>query len=274
MIRLALERDAQQCSPVFPVKIAAGSTTSTLLLVPAGGLAMMAFVICVRPSIAFFSGVRQYRCMTNTTKKMLVAAAARLLDEGGLAAMTLRAVASEVGVSHNAPYRHFPGREALLAGVAESDFYFLAESFNRQQAADGNPRIALLNAAQVLIDYARQHQARYQLLFRERILPPDGNLKTAAMASFEAFSRLVQRAQNEHVLPPADTTAMTGVIYATLHGAIELELSGRSNSSKGLASVEGTINFLFELIGGHAGTNGHQSRHSAIHRSHARSTTA
>ena len=42
-----------------------------------------------------------------STRDQLVAAAARLLDEGGPEAVTLRAVAQAVGVSHHAPYRHF-----------------------------------------------------------------------------------------------------------------------------------------------------------------------
>jgi AcrR family transcriptional regulator len=40
-----------------------------------------------------------------------------LLTRDGLAAFSLRALAQELGVSHAAPYRHFPSREALLAEI-------------------------------------------------------------------------------------------------------------------------------------------------------------
>ena len=44
-------------------------------------------------------------------------AAGELLEKQGLAALSLREVARRAGVSHNAPYRHFPDREALSGGA-------------------------------------------------------------------------------------------------------------------------------------------------------------
>ena len=41
-----------------------------------------------------------------------------ILEEEGLAALSLRSVARRAGVSHAAPYRHYKSREALLADVA------------------------------------------------------------------------------------------------------------------------------------------------------------
>lgn len=58
------------------------------------------------------------------------AEAALLLDAGGDTAVTLRAVAQAVGVSHNAPYRHFKDRSTLLAAIAERDFGMLAVVFH------------------------------------------------------------------------------------------------------------------------------------------------
>ena len=63
------------------------------------------------------------------TDRKLVEAAAALLDSGGESAVTLRAVASAVGVSHNAPYKHFTSRSALLAAVALEDFTTLTAAF-------------------------------------------------------------------------------------------------------------------------------------------------
>src|ERR1700677_3914321 len=56
--------------------------------------------------------------MASSTRDALVDAAVQLLDEGGPEAVTLREVGHRAGVSHNAPYKHFTGKEALLAAVA------------------------------------------------------------------------------------------------------------------------------------------------------------
>src|SRR3990172_728795 len=48
----------------------------------------------------------------------IVRAGWQLIDKQGIAKLSLREAARLVGVSHNAPYRHFPDRESLLAAHA------------------------------------------------------------------------------------------------------------------------------------------------------------
>ncbi len=186
--------------------------------------------------------------MAETTKEQLISAASRLLDNGGQEAVTLRAVAEQVGVSHNAPYRHFSGRSALLAGVAERDLVMLKQIFEDQDATSRNAEAALRGSAAELITYAIEHKARYRLLFSDPQLLSDESLKDAAFGSFTAFSRIVARCQREGTMPDVDTISLTGLIYAALHGAIDLHLGGRASGTKGLGSVDATAGLLFDLL--------------------------
>ena len=186
--------------------------------------------------------------MAETTKEQLVSAASRLLDSGGQNAVTLRAVGEQVGVSHNAPYRHFRDRSALLAAVAERDFNRLRQAFEDQAGKARDAEMALRTASAALIDYAHEHKARYRLLFSDPGLMPEPNLKAAALGSFQAFSSIVSRCQQDGVLPQVETVRLTGLIYAALHGAIDLELGGRAGGSKGLGSVEATVSLLLDLL--------------------------
>src|SRR5271154_5271475 len=52
----------------------------------------------------------------------LLDAARAILEEEDLSALTLRAVARKAGVSHAAPYRHFPNHEALLVELSLEGF--------------------------------------------------------------------------------------------------------------------------------------------------------
>lgn len=61
-----------------------------------------------------------------TTAKRLIAAASALLDAGGEEAATLRAVGHAVGVSHNAPYKHFKDRGPASGTEATTRFLDLA----------------------------------------------------------------------------------------------------------------------------------------------------
>ena len=186
--------------------------------------------------------------MTETTKEQLVSAATKLLDLGGQNAVTLRSVAEAVGVSHNAPYRHFRDRSALLAAVAERDFVRLRQSFEEQAGQGPSAETALRNATEALIDYALRHKARYRLLFSDPGLLPEASLKSAAMGAFQAFSLIVSRCQQDGIMPQIDTVSLTGLIYAALHGAIDLELGGRASGSKGLGNIQAAATLLFHLL--------------------------
>lgn len=187
--------------------------------------------------------------MAETTKDHLVTAAADLLDFGGQTAVTIRAVAERCGVSHNAPYKHFAGRQELLAVVAQRDFDQLRGWFEAASLSDsGDARASLLGALGRLIEYAEAHPARYRLLFSDQSLTPDQALVGAAFASFQAFRLLVSRYQREVGHAGLDDTELAGLIYATCHGAIDLHLGGRAADAKGLVSVENTVRVLFEAL--------------------------
>ncbi|WP_428377344.1 TetR/AcrR family transcriptional regulator [Lichenicoccus sp.] len=187
--------------------------------------------------------------MVENTKLRLVAVASDLLDAGGQGAVTLRAVADMVGVSHNAPYRHFRDRSALLAAVAERDFDGLRQAFQAEAGNLQDVGPSLGGAARVLIAYAREHPARYRLLFSDPDLPSAGGaMEIAAVGAFQAFGAIVQRCQAGGSLRPIETTRLTGLIYATLHGAIDLELGGRAREAKGLGSIEATVDLLLDLL--------------------------
>ncbi len=187
--------------------------------------------------------------MIENTKGRLVAAASDLLDAGGQGAVTLRAVAEVVGVSHNAPYRHFRDRSALLSAVAERDFDRLRQAFQAKAGDLRDAHSSLRAAVMVVIAYAREHPARYRLLFSDPdLISVGGTLEVAAVGSFQAFAAIVRRCQAGGGLQPIETAKLTGLIYATLHGAIDLELGGRAKEAKGLGSIEATVNLLLDLL--------------------------
>ena len=79
-------------------------------------------------------------------------------------------------------------------------------------------------------------------------LPSGGTLKEKAFASFTAFLGIVEVCQREGSLPAGDPIRLAGLIYATVHGAIDLEIGGRANGEKGLANVTDTLDLLLRLL--------------------------
>ena len=68
------------------------------------------------------------------------------------------------------------------------------------------------------------------------------------MSSFQAFSCIVSRCQQDGVVPDVEAMRLRGLIYAVLHGAIDLELGGRASGSKGAGSIKAMVNLLFDLL--------------------------
>jgi AcrR family transcriptional regulator len=99
-------------------------------------------------------------------RRSLVAAAAKLLDRHGPAGVTLRGAARLAGVSQAAPYRHFAGKEALLAAVAAEAFLALKDACAAAVAADPGDAVHRLEVVAVAyVRYAVEHPARYRLMW-------------------------------------------------------------------------------------------------------------
>ena len=183
------------------------------------------------------------------TSERILESAATLLDSGGIASVTLRAVGLASGVSHNAPYKHFENRDSLLAALAIQEFRKLAAAFAAIGQDKVQPLTKLKRALQAFSEYGRDYPSRYQLLFSDpEIAKQEGELQQAAMASFSAFALLVAECQNSGVLPKAPTPSLAGLLYASVHGLVDLQASGRMKTEKGFMSVSEGIALLLRLL--------------------------
>ncbi len=195
------------------------------------------------------------------TGKKLIMAATALLDAGGESAVTLRAVGNAVGVSHNAPYKHFQDRSALLAAVAIEDFAWLTSIFTDISQSSSAPLDKLRQALAEVADYGHKHPSRYRLLFSNPdIAVQGGALEKAAMQSFAAFAGIVAECQSLHHLPEMPDAALTSLLFATIHGLIDLEASGRLRSEKGFTSVDASIEMLINLLSQGESTQGESTQ--------------
>ena len=179
-----------------------------------------------------------------STRDDLIAAAADLLDQGGPAAVTLRAVGQRAGVSHNAPYKHFADKEDLLATIAGRE---LSRRSGAPRANEG-PGEALERRAKAYVRWAMRYPQRFKLVFGAW---SQGNaeLAEAASASRAAFVDTVRAAQAAGLAPAGDPARVTALVLALAHGAADLALSGHlSREGKGAADPEDLVDDLLALM--------------------------
>ena len=184
------------------------------------------------------------------TRDRLINAAARLLDQGGPGAVTLRAVGAAAGVSHNAPYRHFADKDALLAAIAAREL--ARQGANLVQA--GGSAIDVRTMLQGYVRWAKRYPERFHLTFG-RWEREDAELADAAGGARGAFNAAVAAAQTSGELPTGDPERLASLLLALAHGAADLALAGHlSGPGKGGADAEDLVADLFAYL--HASLSG------------------
>lgn len=143
-----------------------------------------------------------------------------ILEEEGLAALSLRAVARRAGVSHAAPYRHYPSHEALLADLAADGFAELRDAIAAAGAAPGDrtDKIAAIGAAYVR--FTVRHPALARLMFGAQI-PNRGDFP-ALGATADALGEEIGEALEDSVLGLAVWSAVHGLAMLILEDVADL----------------------------------------------------
>lgn len=161
-------------------------------------------------------------------RRALVAAARALLEEAGPEALSLRDVARRVGVSHNAPYRHFPTKQALLAAVAAEGFATLSARMTALSVAPGptappGPAAppGLAGGFRCYLGFAREQPGLFRLMFEGTGKSADPALRTESEQAYDGLRRAVHR-----IAPGADRAAVVAT-WAQLHGLALLVIAGQ-----------------------------------------------
>jgi AcrR family transcriptional regulator len=153
----------------------------------------------------------------------LVTAAAELVTCCGPAAVSLREVARIVGVSHNAPYRHFPTRQALLAAVAAFGFETLFKEM-KASAHSPDPAEHLQEIGRVYIAFALRHRGVYQLMFSDEIQKSEyPELREIAEAGFQSLQEHVT-ALNPALHDGGATITVWGLVHGIAHLILDNQL--------------------------------------------------
>src|SRR3979411_2879504 len=98
-------------------------------------------------------------------REALLQAAIQLIAEVGPAGFTLREVARRADVSHNAPYRHFPDREDVLAAVAAQGFRELDEAMLAALRQKRSQVGRLKRAGLAYVEFALRRPEHFTVMF-------------------------------------------------------------------------------------------------------------
>jgi AcrR family transcriptional regulator len=102
------------------------------------------------------------------TRRAIVAAALRLLEERSFSQLSLREVTREAGIVPAAFYRHFESMEALGLVLIDESFRVLRDMLRGARAGKLDPKRVIESSVDILIDGVNERREHWRFIGRER----------------------------------------------------------------------------------------------------------
>jgi AcrR family transcriptional regulator len=144
-----------------------------------------------------------------------------IIDSAGIEQLSLREVARRLHVSHQAPYRHFPSRDHLLAEIVARAFEVFAQHLDAHPHGP-DPDADLGNMGKAYLAFALSHPLQYRLMFGTPL--PSGEdhpeMMRKAKHAFALLTDALQKAAVKHGKHWTEEGILLDALYiwSGLHG--------------------------------------------------------
>jgi AcrR family transcriptional regulator len=154
----------------------------------------------------------------------IITTATLMLD--GLAddqALSLRAVAREVGIAATSVYLHFDDRDALVVATLERCHSDIMRTMEAAEAAAADPAAALRARILLLGTWAQEHAGLYKVLFESTI---NQRVEMHFKRDFrESCVTAVRRCVDAGLAPERDARTTALDLMAAVHGSVSMRIN-------------------------------------------------
>ena len=195
--------------------------TALIFYVPILTLSTLCDMILIMKSKTYHHG---------NLKEALISAGLEILSEHGLEGLSLRNVAKKIGVSHTAPYNHFPDKQALLAAIStaghEQLHQILLDIFEKSK--DTSPNI-ILEVAWAYLQFALEYPDKFKLMFSGALEEEGDHPEYVAISqkSIALFEEIIVFCQTKGQLPAGQVEIIAIRIWSLVHGFTYLMLENQ-----------------------------------------------
>jgi AcrR family transcriptional regulator len=156
----------------------------------------------------------------------LLTCAEELLEEEGLKAVSLRAVARRAGVSHAAPKNHYASLPGLLSALAAAGFERLKSEAGAALLGVGGEEARLAVLGRTYVNFALHHPGLFSLMFRSELLDPDSAiLRQASGGMMDLLANACGDTGGAKL--SIDTAERMALAWSQVHGLAVLLLEGQ-----------------------------------------------
>ena len=173
--------------------------------------------------------------------------AARLFVAKGPEGVTMRELASALGVSAMTPYRYFRDKDDILAAVRARAFDRFAEVLEMAYAGPGSVPERALAKRDAYVRFALEEPATYRLMF-DLSQPTEDKYPDLVRAMTRARGTMTSHVRDlvAQGFLSGDPELIGHVFWAALHGAVTLHLAGKLSTQYNVSSQYGIDRIVAE----------------------------
>src|SRR6188508_701597 len=186
------------------------------------------------------------------TRLELLAAAERLVAEGGIGAVSVRAVAEGASTTTRAVYALFGSKEGLVQALAQRSYGLLMERIASLPLSDDPGRDLIVGSVRGFRAFALDHPDLFRLFFTAPLIRPALSPDSTAtrVAALGQLVRLLERAHDAGLLGRHSVADVTLMWDAVCTGLAMREICGPIQRSHGKQIWMDTLTALLSGISG------------------------
>jgi AcrR family transcriptional regulator len=185
-------------------------------------------------------------------KNALIKAGIEILSKEGVGGLSLRKVAQKAGVSHSAPYSHFPDKQSLIAAISTEGFNQLYGELDAAVSPHAkNPKRQLVEGTRAYVEFAMTHTDTFKIMF-SGVLEKEKEYPAFVEISRKTFNLvvdIVRACQTAKVLGSGTPEMLAVTVWGQVHGIVSLALEGQiSRTVLGGHTVQEIVAFAVEQM--------------------------
>ncbi|MEC8074581.1 MAG: TetR/AcrR family transcriptional regulator [Pseudomonadota bacterium] len=174
-------------------------------------------------------------------RRALVSLAVTEIARAGVEKLGLPSLSRQAGVSPTAPFRHFPDKQSLLAGIAIEGFEELARQLTETTEANPDIEERFIELGTTYVEFAQDFPVHYQLMFGAVLgdFSTSKALQEAAASAYAVLDATLAEMKNSQELDH-DVATLGGLVYGPRYGIFgdqcadgKCVLRGRCSASTG-----------------------------------------
>jgi AcrR family transcriptional regulator len=181
-------------------------------------------------------------------REALLERAAEVIAERGIEALSLRALARDLGVSHAAPRAHFADRRALLCELAKEGFRLSVDALHAGAKAAGPDPVARYRAlGRAYVQFARENPSYFRAINHPEVQAhADDELRKARAAWIATLRAGVEAARASGWHPEIPVETLLAFSCAAAMGAAQLLTD--SNWAFDEENLDGLADSILDLV--------------------------